>query len=505
MNGKLVVTGAADTKLSPRTEGRGRRRTARTSRRRPGARDHDQGFRQRGQRPATSRGQGGVRPGPVSPTSGSSPWPRPSAISTRGSTPAKATCRRGWGGFHWIEQALWVDNTTDGLCGEHGWSHRRMSSSSQNLIPRTSSSSRPASPTARSSCSTRCRRRRSPAEEERYSRTDLVDFEANVAGRAGGVRRGEAVLAAKNAALATHRRQVRGRRPPRSRPTTGTAFVAYTDLSADTKALAQVDRHAGRAALEGCEEGRRERERARHGPRLARRRFLGSVGALAAPRLRERRRQRRRLGAPAAVPQRPSAVVPFHGAHQAGIVTAAQDRLLFASFDVLTDAETTSSPAPGVDERGAPHDRRASRSAPTTPTRTRRPTTPAKPSASGPPRSRSRSVSGPAVRARRVDPFGIIARSPRRWSTMPTFARRRASTPPAATATSWCRRAPTTPRVLPRHPQPRPHRSGRRRSALVADRASAAPRAPTPRRRRRGTSWGSRTAPTTSSPKTPPR
>jgi deferrochelatase/peroxidase EfeB len=32
-----------------------------------------------------------------------------------------------------------------------------------------------------------------------------------------------------------------------------------------------------------------------------------------------------------------SRVVPFHGVHQAGIVTPAQARLLFASFDVLTD------------------------------------------------------------------------------------------------------------------------------------------------------------------------
>src|ERR671939_190102 len=29
-------------------------------------------------------------------------------------------------------------------------------------------------------------------------------------------------------------------------------------------------------------------------------------------------------------------VVPFHGRHQAGIATAAQDRLFFASFDVTT-------------------------------------------------------------------------------------------------------------------------------------------------------------------------
>jgi deferrochelatase/peroxidase EfeB len=32
-----------------------------------------------------------------------------------------------------------------------------------------------------------------------------------------------------------------------------------------------------------------------------------------------------------------SSVVPFYGAHQAGIATAAQDRLLFASFDVTTE------------------------------------------------------------------------------------------------------------------------------------------------------------------------
>ena len=75
-------------------------------------------------------------------------------------------------------------------------------------------------------------------------------------------------------------------------------------------------------------------------PSLSRRRFLGAAGAVGA------------LGATAAVgtgtllatpagaadaARRGSAVVPFHGEHQAGIVTPVQDRLLFASFDVITD------------------------------------------------------------------------------------------------------------------------------------------------------------------------
>jgi deferrochelatase/peroxidase EfeB len=40
---------------------------------------------------------------------------------------------------------------------------------------------------------------------------------------------------------------------------------------------------------------------------------------------------------PAATPRGLDAPVPFEGPHQAGIVTPVQDRLLFASFDVITD------------------------------------------------------------------------------------------------------------------------------------------------------------------------
>ncbi len=70
---------------------------------------------------------------------------------------------------------------------------------------------------------------------------------------------------------------------------------------------------------------------------LSRRHFLGGAGALAAgaalgPQL--------LAGAPAAaaaVDVAAEKVLPFHGAHQAGIVTPVQDRLLMAAFDVISD------------------------------------------------------------------------------------------------------------------------------------------------------------------------
>jgi deferrochelatase/peroxidase EfeB len=74
--------------------------------------------------------------------------------------------------------------------------------------------------------------------------------------------------------------------------------------------------------------------------RLSRRRFLGSTGALGAAAA---------LGASGTVANGPIAkslvdavdasdqVVPFHGRHQAGIVTPVQDRLMYAAFDVTTE------------------------------------------------------------------------------------------------------------------------------------------------------------------------
>jgi deferrochelatase/peroxidase EfeB len=68
---------------------------------------------------------------------------------------------------------------------------------------------------------------------------------------------------------------------------------------------------------------------------LSRRQFLGGAAAVATASLvaaEGTSAAATNSGAPQS-----ALVVPFHGAHQAGIVTPAQARLLFASFDVLTD------------------------------------------------------------------------------------------------------------------------------------------------------------------------
>ena len=66
----------------------------------------------------------------------------------------------------------------------------------------------------------------------------------------------------------------------------------------------------------------------------------GLAGAAASAGCRGRRRAGRR-GADAGAADAGTATYPFHGAHQAGIVTPAQDRLHFAAFDVTTAPATS--------------------------------------------------------------------------------------------------------------------------------------------------------------------
>ena len=68
---------------------------------------------------------------------------------------------------------------------------------------------------------------------------------------------------------------------------------------------------------------------------LSRRQFLGGAAAVTTASLVAAEGTAAAATRSAASPR--SVVVPFEGAHQAGIITPAQSRLLFASFDVLTD------------------------------------------------------------------------------------------------------------------------------------------------------------------------
>src|SRR5262245_21109051 len=69
---------------------------------------------------------------------------------------------------------------------------------------------------------------------------------------------------------------------------------------------------------------------------LSRRQFLGGAAAAGMTASLVAAEGTSAAATPSAASQG-SLVVPFHGKHQAGIVTPAQSRLLFASFDVLTD------------------------------------------------------------------------------------------------------------------------------------------------------------------------
>ncbi len=150
--------------------------------------------------------------------------------------------KKEWGGFHVIEQALWVDGSTSGipsgltaklnedvqllanLVKDVEMQPASIANGSVELLNEVSSS-------------------KITGEEERYSRTDLVDFEANVQGSQAAFDSVKPLLTgAKNTALATQIDTRFGTVTAALVPyRTGTTFVAYTALTtADTKALSQA-------------------------------------------------------------------------------------------------------------------------------------------------------------------------------------------------------------------------------------------------------------------------
>ena len=184
-------------------------------------------------------------------------------------------------------------------------------------------------------------------EEEIWSHTDLYDFQANVDGARVALRGPEA--------------GARGQGPGAGEADRSSAFAALQELLDQHQAgdglrlLRQASPRPQRKQLSdavnalseplskmtgGRHPVTRPRASTPHAALVSRRRLLGvaGAGALAVG----RGRVRRRLGAARATDggagdgHRPA--YPFHGAHQAGIVTPAQDRLHFAAFDVTTDS-----------------------------------------------------------------------------------------------------------------------------------------------------------------------
>src|SRR6185312_8862280 len=159
----------------------------------------------------------------------------PKIDAREGDVPKKA-----WGGYHYIEQKLWVDGTTDGL-SEYTHELNENVETLQNLVKDVEL--QPAGiANGAVELLNEVSRSKITGEEERYSRTDLVDFEANVQGAEAAYDAVKPILRKKNpqlvADLDANFAAVYAALQPYK---TGDTYVAYTALTDDdTKALSQV-------------------------------------------------------------------------------------------------------------------------------------------------------------------------------------------------------------------------------------------------------------------------
>ena len=187
-------------------------------------------------------------------------------------------------------------------------------------------------------------------EEDRYSHTDLADFDANVAGAKAAFDSVVPLLAEDQAELVTTINDRFAALDAALAPVPGARWAGQRlralhrpDHRADRRALGR-GRRPRRAAVPCGGAGPAVTEPSGPGPEaeatgrgISRRRLLAVAGA-AAGGLAVGSLAGGAIGAAAASDDTgtDSGSVPFHGSHQAGIATAAQDRLLFASFDVVT-------------------------------------------------------------------------------------------------------------------------------------------------------------------------
>jgi iron uptake system component EfeO len=146
-----------------------------------------------------------------------------------------------WGGFHKIEQVLWVDGSTAGLDPDIAQKLNENVATLANVVQDVEL--QPAS-IANGSVEllNEVSASKITGEEERYSGTDLVDFEANVQGAQAAFDAVKPILEKKNPTLASaidakFEAVSAALAPYRS----GSTFVAYDTLTKDdTKALATV-------------------------------------------------------------------------------------------------------------------------------------------------------------------------------------------------------------------------------------------------------------------------
>jgi iron uptake system component EfeO len=149
--------------------------------------------------------------------------------------------KKDWGGYHYIEQKLWVDGTTEGL-SDYTEELDENVATLQNLVKDVEL--QPAG-IANGSVEllNEVSKSKITGEEERYSRTDLVDFEANVQGAEAAYDAVKPILQKKSPQLVTELDAKFAAVYAALQPykTGTTTYVAYTDLTKDdTKALSQV-------------------------------------------------------------------------------------------------------------------------------------------------------------------------------------------------------------------------------------------------------------------------
>jgi iron uptake system component EfeO len=148
--------------------------------------------------------------------------------------------KKDWGGYHYIEQKLWVDGTTEGLTSYTQALNTNVATL-QNLV-RDVDLQPAVIANGAVELLNEVSKSKITGEEERYSHTDLVDFEANVQGAEAAYGAVKPILEKKNPKLAADIDAKFAAVYTALQPyKTGDTYVSYTALTDDdTKALSQA-------------------------------------------------------------------------------------------------------------------------------------------------------------------------------------------------------------------------------------------------------------------------